>query len=1587
MKKYIIGTLLLSACFSFVSAQVVGDTPLPSVGSSCVDLQNNLAYKQSKDSNSNGEVSDLQSFLQEQGLLTSDPTGYFGALTFNAVKTFQKQNNLLAYGYVGQMTRALIKDISCNGEYPVEIPATDPSNGVQVKFLPGCYSLSGYSITTGQACSGGERRACTQEMRLCPDGSSMQRDTNCGWHEEQCSTTSVPSNDPTALVISGPSLKLAYSNNKEAELIAKATVKVTAGNTDLNVVKPTASVWPSSALYFSLFALIADNGNGNGGVSISNLVVSSQNAYDKGDYWVIPAGASAVFNLYQTFNPKLMFAGSYHTVPYALMNEQNKSNLGNRNIISSKDGNYVTIIGETSPYINSVDCTSKVGVCFINGSRFPQNSNNVTINGITKVLLSEGLNYSSADNSVVGRSIFFNPSDFNLVSGNSYIVQISTNKGASNNFSFNFNSGGATNTPTTVGDIAVSSPTACDSDNKPCETWDIGDAGKIIKWTYPEVVAGKFLNLAVQLKSKDGMHSWDIERVNVVTSANGGYQLNAGVPWSQLSSRFVGNLPPAGYYHIFVEATDPSTGIVHQGISGVLNVTKSSNNSSAVSVTKNSGFTAQTVSPNTANVKIGSFMIKNNSNGQEHLSNIAVNLSLSGYSVTNLSNLRLMVDSQMTLSTPIGNPTQGINNFPVSWGIGANASPTVDIYADIAGASTGSVVANMSADGITSTDGVPVTSSASSLANPVLSQNSPASQYVIGGSTFGIATYRLATTQAGTNATVRELRFVAGGQDAIESITVNGITGRFADGQGITIISGLNIPVSSTGVDIPVTVKFSGFQYSTSGGYLNSGVSNVGLKLNYIEATSGSGQVITNTTPVSSNGMTLVASRPTVTLGSVVGASPLILGIENKIGEFTVTADVNGKISLSSIGLALSSSGITNVSYDTFRVLSGNTPIVTNENGYDGSVKYINFYSPYEIGAGQATTFSVYARVNGKAQAGLIPTVSSSLVPSNFTWKDVIGGNVLYTGDNLVNFPMNSYTTKGDGSFVFSPTVSISAYPTTINQGQSSTISWESLGTTSCMANSVNGNDLDWMGNTYANGKPSGSVTVSPTVTSIYEISCNNSTGGNIKKTVTVTVNNSVDITPSITSISQSQIEEGSNTTVTIYGTNLKFINNNLQVEFFKDGIDLGASGVNYSDVNGDGTKLLFTFIPNVWQSFNLKAGNMYKLRVSNDAQKNKSGFLNIVVLPAPVTTCSNRYWIDNTNKDCSQKQFCGSYMYQGLQTFDTQQACLTTATQATGVYSFPSDCPNVCGQAQSTQTALCTGGNGFCIGAATTRTCNATASCVVTPTCSDPTAYYYYYAPDVKTAGVGAKEHWDSYGYKEGRKSCWQAPVTIAPGTSNNKPTGVIDSASSGPVGSCGNVSGWAYDADNSLASTEINLYVDGPAGSGTGFNAGVTTGSRTDVNQYFGLPGGNHGYNYQIPNLTPGNHTVYSYSHGVDTSGKQATEPVLLVNSPMSFNCTNPVSFLNPSSQKPVVLGDYISNVSCTNLPYNMHRGYEDNNVKNLQSFLVSRGLLTDTPTSFYGDKTVEAVKAYQSSKGLPVTGMVFDFTRSAIKAESCK
>ncbi len=432
------------------------------------------------------------------------------------------------------------------------------------------------------------------------------------------------------------------------------------------------------------------------------------------------------------------------------------------------------------------------------------------------------------------------------------------------------------------------------------------------------------------------------------------------------------------------------------------------------------GFSAVTVAPNTSNVKIGSFTLQAGAAEDVKVNSVGVNPVVSGspYTITNLSNL-VLKSGGVALGNPVGNPASGTSTFSFSEiVIPANTSKTFEVYADIGSATSGSVTTAMAVTyrgavsnttTISAANGVAFTSAASTLAASTLSSQSPVAQFVVGGSTFGVATFVLKTGTAGTVATVRELRFTSSAATAIESITVGGVTAPFVS--GTSTVTGLNIAIGSAGTDVPVTVKYTGYQGTTSGGSLSTTVGNSSITLSYVEGTSGSGTVITEGTLIASNTMIHVASKPIVTVGAG-NTNQLVLAAENKVGEFTVTADANGKISLATTTLTLSAVGVTGVQFSGTRVADGNTTISGTVVTLASTTPTIHWNTAYEISAGQSKTFSVYATVDGTAQSGITPYVTSKLTSAaSFTWKDVLGGNTAETGTAIYNFPTNSYST------------------------------------------------------------------------------------------------------------------------------------------------------------------------------------------------------------------------------------------------------------------------------------------------------------------------------------------------------------------------------------------------------------------------------------------------------------------------------------------------------------------------------------------------------------------------------------------------
>jgi hypothetical protein len=92
-------------------AQTITNPFIPS--SVCYSIDSNLSIG-TRDRMTNGSVINLQAFLHGRGYLKAEPTGYFGVLTMQAVKDFQRQTGLPVTGFFGPLSRERMKLITCD---------------------------------------------------------------------------------------------------------------------------------------------------------------------------------------------------------------------------------------------------------------------------------------------------------------------------------------------------------------------------------------------------------------------------------------------------------------------------------------------------------------------------------------------------------------------------------------------------------------------------------------------------------------------------------------------------------------------------------------------------------------------------------------------------------------------------------------------------------------------------------------------------------------------------------------------------------------------------------------------------------------------------------------------------------------------------------------------------------------------------------------------------------------------------------------------------------------------------------------------------------------------------------------------------------------------------------------------------------------------------------------------------------------------------------------------------------------------------------------------------------------------------------
>lgn len=130
---------------SFGASTVVSSATTAS-SASCVVFTGNLYLGASDRFVSGSNVTRLQNFLISQGYLKVNATGFYGPLTFSAVRNFQRDNGIAQVGGVGPVTRARIQMVSCGTINPVP-PVPPTSYAPVINYLSPSSGVIGTTVT------------------------------------------------------------------------------------------------------------------------------------------------------------------------------------------------------------------------------------------------------------------------------------------------------------------------------------------------------------------------------------------------------------------------------------------------------------------------------------------------------------------------------------------------------------------------------------------------------------------------------------------------------------------------------------------------------------------------------------------------------------------------------------------------------------------------------------------------------------------------------------------------------------------------------------------------------------------------------------------------------------------------------------------------------------------------------------------------------------------------------------------------------------------------------------------------------------------------------------------------------------------------------------------------------------------------------------------------------------------------------------------------------------------------------------------------------------------------------------------------
>jgi len=490
--------------------------------------------------------------------------------------------------------------------------------------------------------------------------------------------------------------------------------------------------------------------------------------------------------------------------------------------------------------------------------------------------------------------------------------------------------------------------------------------------------------------------------------------------------------------------------------------------SASVALAANTAYANQSISPNTTGVKIGSYVIQNQSTSEAvRLTQLKVVTWIDSANpptgITDISNLAALRTSDTTGSgsTPI-QPT-GLDTFSVSDTLAPGASITVDIFADTGSNAVDYVMTKLQVTSIgavsntttytpgsgTYTTGQTLSLGTGSMSAPtlVVSSTTPA-QYVAsasGAQNASQAAFNFVSTSGAS--TITELKFNVTAASTVTKICVGTACGSPVSGVvdltglslavpngggGLTINAQVSYPIVGTSGTAPSTTSLISLAYVkyTAGGTpkaAGTGTQCAAYPAPTCSSLGGSG----SDSQVDAKTVTLVGSKPTITVATG-GSAGLLLNANNQIGQVTVAADAQGAIKVRQISFAIGYSGFTSFTSIDSPYLSVNgstvstayctyTPYVVtcaiNSTGAAGGTT--SYANDYPVSQGGSVTFNLFGTVTGTNTGTSTASISSSVTNSSsvaaqkFLWDDTsTNGNsgTALTGVLINGFPTNSYS-------------------------------------------------------------------------------------------------------------------------------------------------------------------------------------------------------------------------------------------------------------------------------------------------------------------------------------------------------------------------------------------------------------------------------------------------------------------------------------------------------------------------------------------------------------------------------------------------